>query len=296
VGPTAAGLIIDDDALIRLPGATTATTPNATVTLPSISTAEPATGSAPLPVTLTLSQPVDREVTVRYRTQNMSAIAGQDYLAASGTLVFPRGASSATFNVMILADIFAESTEFFQIVFSSPTNATLQQMTLNCQITADGGATTTTPTTTTPTTTSSAPTMTVTPSSSTITEGNTSNPSVTFTLRLAAASATPMSISYTTVNGTALAGRDYTARSGAMTFAPGETVKTVSIPILANTRVDGNRMFDLVVTPAAGIRTPIRSGVTIVDDDVLAARTLAFSTLAASSSASTNRSVSRSVI
>jgi len=105
-----------------------------------------------------------------------------------------------------------------------------------------------------------------------------------------------MSISYTTVNGTALAGRDYTARSGAMTFAPGETVKTVSIPILANTRVDGNRMFNLVVTPAAGIRTPIRSGVTIVDDDVPAARTLAFSRLAASSSASTNRSVSRSVI
>lgn len=292
VGPTAAGLIIDDDALIRLPGSTVATTPSATVTLPIVSIAEPTTGTAPLPVTLTLSQPVDREVTVRYQTRNMSAIAGQDYIATSGTLVFPRGASSATFNVTILADTFVEAAETFQVVFSSPTNATLLEPVLNCQINAAGGTTAGTGTTTT-TTTPPAGTVTVTPSASNVTEGNSGNQSVTFTLRLAAASSAPVSVSFNTVNGTALAGRDFAARSGAVTFAPGETVKTVAVPILANTRVDGNRRFELVVTPTTGTRTPVRSGVTIVDDDSPVNRSLAFAALGTSTtspSSSTRRS------
>jgi subtilisin family serine protease len=291
VGPTAAGLILDDDALIRLPGSTVATTPSATVTLPIVSIAEPATGTAPLPVTLTLSQPVDREVTVRYQTRNMSAIAGQDYIATSGTLVFPRGASSATFNVTILADTFVEAAETFQVVFSSPTNATLLEPVLNCQINAAGGTTAGTGTTTT-TTTPPAGTVTVTPSASNVTEGNSGNQSVTFTLRLAAASSAPVSVSFNTVNGTALAGRDFAARSGAVTFAPGETVKTVAVPILANTRVDGNRRFELVVTPTTGTRTPVRSGVTIVDDDAPAVRSLAFSMMS-TNAPTTNPSSSR---
>lgn len=295
VGPTAAGLILDDDALIQLPGSTVATTPNATVTLPTVSIAEPATGTAPLPVTLTLSQPVNREVTVRYQTRNMSAIAGQDYIATSGTLVFPRGASSATFNVTILADTFVEAAETFQVVFSSPTNATLLEPVLNCQI--NPAATTTTPGTgtTTPPTTPPASTVTVTPSSSNVTEGNTGNQNVTFTLRLAAASATPLTVSFNTVNGTALAGRDFAARSGAITFAPGETVKTVAVPILANTRVDGNRQFDLVVTPATGSRTPIRSGVTIVDDDAPVSRSLAFAAMSSSSTTTGSTPVRRRI-
>jgi hypothetical protein len=284
-------LILDDDALIRLPGSTVATTPSATVTLPIVSIAEPATGTAPLPVTLTLSQPVDREVTVRYQTRNMSAIAGQDYIATSGTLVFPRGASSATFNVTILADTFVEAAETFQVVFSSPTNATLLEPVLNCQINAAGGTTAGTGTTTT-TTTPPAGTVTVTPSASNVTEGNSGNQSVTFTLRLAAASSAPVSVSFNTVNGTALAGRDFAARSGAVTFAPGETVKTVAVPILANTRVDGNRRFELVVTPTTGTRTPVRSGVTIVDDDAPAVRSLAFSMMS-TNAPTTNPSSSR---
>jgi hypothetical protein len=294
VGPTAAGLILDDDALIRLPGSTVATTPSATVTLPIVSIAEPATGTAPLPVTLTLSQPVDREVTVRYQTRNMSAIAGQDYIATSGTLVFPRGASSATFNVTIRADTFVEAAETFQVVFSSPTNATLLEPVLNCQINAAGGTTAGTGTTTT-TTTPQASTVTVAPTSSTVTEGNSGNQSVTFTLRLAAASSAPVSVSFNTVNGTALAGRDYVARSGAVTFAPGETVKTVAVPILANTRVDGNRRFELVVTPTTGTRTPVRSGVTIVDDDAPASRSLAFAAISGSSTPTSSTPVRRRI-
>ena len=42
----------------------------------------------------------------------------------------------------------------------------------------------------------------------------------------------PISVSYTTVDGTAVAGSDYTATSGTLTFDHGETSKTVSVPVL----------------------------------------------------------------
>ncbi len=43
-----------------------------------------------------------------------------------------------------------------------------------------------------------------------------------------------VSVNYATSNGTAVAGKDYTATSGILTFQPGETDKTFSLAILAN--------------------------------------------------------------
>jgi hypothetical protein len=43
------------------------------------------------------------------------------------------------------------------------------------------------------------------------------------------------SIDYATANGNAIAGSDYTATSGTLTFAPGETSKTITIPIINDT-------------------------------------------------------------
>ena len=45
------------------------------------------------------------------------------------------------------------------------------------------------------------------------------------------ASNSTVTVHYTTANGTASAGSDYDTRSGTLTFAPGETAKTVVVPI-----------------------------------------------------------------
>ena len=53
-----------------------------------------------------------------------------------------------------------------------------------------------------------------------------------FTMELARAPKAPVTVDYETADGTATAGRDYTAKRGTVTFAPGRTRKTVAVPVL----------------------------------------------------------------
>ena len=61
------------------------------------------------------------------------------------------------------------------------------------------------------------------------TEGE--DPSLDFVVTLAPAAAWTVRVDYATRDGTARAGSDYTATSGSLTFAPGDTAKTVSVPV-----------------------------------------------------------------
>src|SRR5262249_17022863 len=53
-----------------------------------------------------------------------------------------------------------------------------------------------------------------------------------FDVTLSAASASPVAVSNATVNGTAIAGSDFVSTSGTLTFAPGETAKTILVRTL----------------------------------------------------------------
>jgi hypothetical protein len=57
---------------------------------------------------------------------------------------------------------------------------------------------------------------------------------LTFAVSLAAAYDQAVTVGYATVDGTATAGADYAAVSGALTFAPGETTKTIAVQVLGN--------------------------------------------------------------
>ena len=54
----------------------------------------------------------------------------------------------------------------------------------------------------------------------------------TFTVTLSAPSGLPVTVSYTTANGTATAGADFTTTSGVLNFGPGVVTQTISVPIL----------------------------------------------------------------
>jgi aryl-phospho-beta-D-glucosidase BglC (GH1 family) len=56
----------------------------------------------------------------------------------------------------------------------------------------------------------------------------------TFTLTLSAASAQPVTVSFATADGTAIAGKDYVAQTGTVTFAPGQLQATITVTILAD--------------------------------------------------------------
>ena len=59
-----------------------------------------------------------------------------------------------------------------------------------------------------------------------------SDATLDFAVTLSRAASGTVTVEYATADGTATAGSDYTARSGTLTFDPGETAKTVSVPVL----------------------------------------------------------------
>ena len=61
-----------------------------------------------------------------------------------------------------------------------------------------------------------------------------------------------MTVDYATENGTATAGTDYTATSGTLTFAPGETAKTVEVPVADDTVSDDGETLTLALSNPSG--------------------------------------------
>jgi trimeric autotransporter adhesin len=98
---------------------------------------------------------------------------------------------------------------------------------------------------------------------------NGSSTSVTFTVSLSAAYDQPVTVSYRTVNGTATAGSDYTSTSGSVTFAPGETTKTITIQVKGDNKRESNETFylELFNNSSNSLLTRTRGIGTILNDD-----------------------------
>ena len=82
-------------------------------------------GTAVATFTVTLSPTSTQAVTVAYATANGTATAGSDYLAASGTLIFPAGVSTRPISVTVNGDTTVELNETFSVTLSNPANAVL---------------------------------------------------------------------------------------------------------------------------------------------------------------------------
>jgi hypothetical protein len=63
----------------------------------------------------------------------------------------------------------------------------------------------------------------------------------------------PTSVAFETADETAVAGTDYTASQGTLTFPAGTTSETLAIPILGNRVVRGNRTFTLTLSDPTGV-------------------------------------------
>lgn len=77
-------------------------------------------------------------------------------------------------------------------------------------------------------------------------------------------------MSYRTVNGTAkTSDSDYVAKSGTLTFAPGETTKTITIEVKGDNKREGNETFylDLFANSGNSQFTKSRGTGTILNDD-----------------------------
>ena len=171
--------------------------------------------------------------TVEYETVDGTAMAGADYLAAAGTLTFASGQAYATFipgqtyrlfHMTILNDGLVEGDETFHLRLSNPTGGAALGARSNAAVTIrdnDGGL-------------GFAETNVV------VSENS---PVVTLTLRRYDDGDEPLSVEYFTSEGTALAGRNFLPVEGVATLAAFEDPITVTVPLLDECVLTGERVF-----------------------------------------------------
>ena len=80
------------------------------------------------------------------------------------------------------------------------------------------------------------------------------DPTLDFAVSLSRASSGRVTVDYATVDGSAKAGADYEATSGTLSFAPGETAKTVAVPVLDDAHDEGTEVLVLRLENARGAR------------------------------------------
>jgi hypothetical protein len=205
-------------------------------------------GTAWFPVTLTA--PSARPVTVDYATANGTSVAGQDFVATSGTLTFAPGALTAQIPVTILADGMDEPDELFTLTLSNPVAAVLD----------DGQAV--------GTILDGDPAPRIVAGHCEQVEGNTALAPCVIPVSLVGTSSSTVRVDYQTADGTATEGADYLSMAGQLVFSSGETEELVPVPVLGDTAVELDETFTLNLS--SPVNATIQDGVgegTILDDD-----------------------------
>ncbi|MEI6699483.1 MAG: Calx-beta domain-containing protein [Mycobacteriaceae bacterium] len=87
-----------------------------------------------------------------------------------------------------------------------------------------------------------------------------------FTVTLSSASASAVTVGYATSNGTATAGSDYTASSGTITFAPGETTRTIAIIVSGDATAEAKETFTVTLSNPSGATLVDGSGAGSITD------------------------------
>jgi hypothetical protein len=101
-----------------------------------------------------------------------------------------------------------------------------------------------------------------------VVEGNSGTASLTFQVRLSAASPAPVTVDFATSDGTATAPADYQAGAGTLTFAAGATAATATVSVVGDTAVEPDETLTVTLSNAAGaVIADGQATGTIVDDD-----------------------------
>jgi ELWxxDGT repeat protein len=222
--------------------------PPRTLSIGDVTVTEGNTGTTNATFTVTLSAASTATVTVGYATASGTAKAGSDYQAASGTLTIPAGQTTGTITILVKGDRLGEPNETLFVNLSGPTNATI----------ADGQAV--------GTIVDDEPRIRIRDAKGA--EGNAGTVAFTFTVSLSIESDAPVTVNYTTANGTATAGGDYQATSGTLTFAPKEVSKNITVFVAGDHVGEANETFFVNLSTATNALIADNRGVgTIVDDE-----------------------------
>ena len=206
----------------------------------------PNENAATTDLTVTLSAASSKDITVDYATADSTATSGTDYTADSGTITISAGATTATIAVGVLSDSMDEDDEVVHVELSNPTNASIADFQGALTITDDDS----------------------TPSLSIADGTSTDENSVTVVATLSAASGRSVTLNAAASDGTATQGSDFNAFSSTVTFASGETTKSVTIPLINDSSDEDDETFTVTLSSANNATiSSATATATITDDD-----------------------------
>ena len=255
----------DEDFRLRLPSSTNATIADDTgvgtiqnddaqpaLSVSDVATAEGNLGTANLAFTVSLGSASGQPVSVAYATQDGSATTTSgDYAATSGNLTFTPGQVSKTVNVPMNGDITFEPDETLALNLSGASGATVSDGTGQGTIQNDD------------------PLPQISVDDVSHLEGNSAQTAYTFTVSLSNPSYQAIGVTAHTEDGTATtADSDYAAiASQAVSFAPGETQKQVTVNANGDTKFEADETFALKLAGPSNATIADDTGTGTVRDD-----------------------------
>jgi hypothetical protein len=221
----------------------------ASVSVNDVSVTEGSGGTTTATFTLTRNAGLLAGATsVAFTTANGSAVAPADYLLTRGTRDFPGTLLPATqvqhVSVTVEGDLLDEPTETFALVVSGAE-------------VGDGNGVATVAD-------DDAPPVARVTDAAPATEGGTAP----FAVLLSAPSGRDVSVAFATADGSAVAGQDYTARSGTLTIPAGSIVAAVNVALIDDSADEPAETFQLRLSaPTAATLGNAAATATIVDND-----------------------------
>jgi uncharacterized repeat protein (TIGR01451 family) len=190
---------------------------------------------------------------VTFKTSDGTASAGTDYTAVSTVVSFAVGEGSKTVSIPILTDTIPERNETVNLTLSNPTGGgTLGTMRRAVLFITDNDA---------------YGTLQFKNASYTVGEAATT---ATITVTRTTGTYGAVDVTYATSDNTATAGSDYTATSGTLSFAQGQTSKTFTVSILNDTDAEPPESLNLTLSNPTGGATlgqARRAVLAITDND-----------------------------
>lgn len=224
------------------------------------------------PLTVSMTQPTGRVCAVNVTTTDGSgpgsAAAPGDYTALTNSPVTLNGVASASTNLVTVADVDPEGPETL-----IATIALAGAPTPDCAL-GDATATITIDDTL------SLPVLAAVGDASII-EGDSGSTNLVFTITLSGGLVTGSeTIAYSTSDGTAMAGSDYTSTSGTATFGPGMGTAQVMVPVGGDFAVEADETLTLMLSNPIGVTITDGSATgTIQNDDAPSVLTIADKTI-----------------
>jgi glucose/arabinose dehydrogenase len=206
--------------------------------------------AGPAVFTVTLGSPSAQQASVTYSTAPGTATAGADYTAVTGVVTFPPGITSRTLSIPLVNDALDEDDETFLVNLTAPSGLSVGDGQAQGTITDDD------------------PLPALTAVDCAALEGDAGSTPCAFGVTLTPPSGRAVAVGYTTQNGTATAGADYTTASGTLSFAAGATSGTVAVGVLGDAALEGTEAFTLeLASPTNATLADPQGGGVIVDDD-----------------------------